>query len=333
MVAGHAFLRRSPGLGPLLRQRDGLIADRDDLLAQRDEINSRYDNLHAGQMAAKADIDRLNAHVAQLTLDYHDTLEQRAALYKERDLVTGQREALQQRHDELVEEFHQVVRELQRLSPLVDDPRSYLADRFLRGEGIEIGALHRPTRLAPSAHVRFVDRLSAADLRAEYPELGDAALVDASVIDDGERLTQIGSGCLDFIIANHFLEHCEDPIGTLATFRDRLRPSGTMFLAVPDRRRTFDHRRSTTTLDHLIADHTLGPDGSRHAHYEEWAALVEDRTGTDVAARCEELLKSKYSIHFHTFTPQSLAALYAHCGLELVASFEHDDEVITVVRA
>ena len=116
------------------------------------------------------------------------------------------------------------------------------------------------------------------------------------------------------------------------TFRDRLRPDGVLFMAVPDMRHTFDRSRPLTTLDHLVADHIDGPDRSRRGHYEEYVRHVADLSGADGEALVERLLQSKYSIHFHTFTPASLGRLYDHCQLELTASLSHDDEVITVVR-
>ena len=34
-------------------------------------------------------------------------------------------------------------------------------------------------------------------------------------MDDGERLATIADATQDFVIANHFLEHCQDPLGAL----------------------------------------------------------------------------------------------------------------------
>ena len=36
--------------------------------------------------------------------------------------------------------------------------------------------------------------------------------VPVGCIDDGERLGKIADASQDFVIANHFLEHCQDPI-------------------------------------------------------------------------------------------------------------------------
>lgn len=181
--------------------------------------------------------------------------------------------------------------------------RRRLADQFLHGEGIEIGALHNP--LPTSARVQYVDRLSRVDLRSQYPELAAFPLVDPDIVDDGEKLTKIADGSLDFIIANHFIEHCEDPIGTLKTFATKLRPGGALYLAVPDKRYNFDRVRPSTTFDHLMADHADGGAASRWDHYAEFARLGS-RSGAmpeaQAEARAQKLMSERYSIHFHAWT-------------------------------
>jgi SAM-dependent methyltransferase len=98
--------------------------------------------------------------------------------------------------------------------------------RFLSGDGIEIGALHEPLGVSNRARVRYVDRTSVAELRIHYPELSNLPLVPIDILDDGETLSSIGDDCVDFVIANHMLEHCEDPLGALSTFLRVVRPGG-----------------------------------------------------------------------------------------------------------
>ncbi len=99
------------------------------------------------------------------------------------------------------------------------------------------------------------------------------------VIDDGEKLVTFENDSVDFVIANHFLEHTEDPIGTLKNFLRVLRPGGKIFMAIPDMRFTFDKNRARTPLAHLIRDHEQGGESSRREHYREWVTLVEPHFG------------------------------------------------------
>jgi SAM-dependent methyltransferase len=216
--------------------------------------------------------------------------------------------------------------------------RQELAARYLRGTGIEIGALHNPLETPAAAHVRYVDRMHAEDLREHYPELNGLPLVDVDVIDDGERLETIPDGSLDFVIANHFLEHCQDPLRALSNFARVLRAGGIVYLAVPDKRQTFDVDRPVTTLDHVLRDHADGPEASRRAHFEEWARLVDRVEDSELERHVEELLAKDYSIHYHVWTQAELLELLASLRtrlslpLEVEALVRNEHEHIAILE-
>jgi SAM-dependent methyltransferase len=198
--------------------------------------------------------------------------------------------------------------------------RGALTERYLRGSGIEIGALHQPLQLPPGTEVRYVDRMTVEELRSHYPELSGFEFVAPDIVDDGEQLRSFASESLDFVIANHFLEHTEDPIATLGNHLRVLKPDGILFLALPDKRATFDRDRPVTDLEHLIRDHQEGPEWSRRLHFEEWARLVDKVE--DPSGHAERLLDSGYSIHFHVWTPSSFLGFLSYCGEELSLPFE-----------
>jgi predicted SAM-dependent methyltransferase len=185
------------------------------------------------------------------------------------------------------------------------EPRAYIATKFLHGHGIEIGALHRPLLLPEGATVQYVDRMSTDDLHEEYPEWEKKDLVIPTLIDDGETLESVPENSVDFIVANHFLEHCEDPIGTIVTHLARLRNGGHLFYAIPDKRQTFDKPRQTTTLAHVIADHQDGGTSSRAEHFLEYSTIV--LKSQDPQFHAQDLADSDYSIHFHVWTSTEIA--------------------------
>jgi predicted SAM-dependent methyltransferase len=158
--------------------------------------------------------------------------------------------------------------------------------------------------------------MDVAALESHYPELADHNLVEVDVIEDGEKLDSQPDGSADFIIANHFIEHAEDPLGALANHARVLRPGGILYMAVPDRRRTFDVDREPTRLGHLVDDHRDGPARSRTAHYEEWARLVESVPAHEVPARARVLEEENYSIHFHVWAPDEFRAVLQHARHE-----------------
>src|SRR5689334_15922461 len=90
--------------------------------------------------------------------------------------------------------------------------RKELSEKYLGGSGIEIGALHSPLWLKPGVAVQYVDRFDGEGLHQHYPERAASGFVNHQIIDDGEKLTQFQDSSLDFIVANHFIEHCENPL-------------------------------------------------------------------------------------------------------------------------
>lgn len=200
--------------------------------------------------------------------------------------------------------------------------RKLLAQEFIRGAGLEIGALHAPLWLPPGATVRYVDRMDVAGLRRHYPELDEQPLVPVDVIDDGERLETVAAVSQDFVIANHFLEHTQDPIGTIRCHLQVLKPGGVLYLAVPDKRWTFDKQRPVTALEHLYRDHEEGPAWSYLDHMREWAELVNHQAGSARDPHVEMLVRANYSIHFHVWTQKELLEMLVDIRRRLGLPFE-----------
>lgn len=235
---------------------------------------------------------------------------------------------------------HQFALDLRRfLSIFRQLDREAVASHYLKGTGIEIGALHNPLKVPRSVRVHYVDRMTVAELRKQYPELASKELVEADIIDDGEKLATIGDGTQDFVIANHFLEHCEDPIDALSNLVRVLRKDGILYMCVPDKRYTFDIDRPITALEHLVKDHTEGPGWSRNSHLDEWVRLVEKvKTEAEIQRRFEYLLGINYSIHYHVWTQTEMFELIQNLRdqfdfpIELEMFMKNNGEALLILR-
>ena len=216
--------------------------------------------------------------------------------------------------------------------------RKDIAFKYLKGEGIEVGALHIPLKVPETVKVHYVDRMSVSDLRQQYPELQEVVLVEADILDNGETLSSIADNSWDFLIANHMIEHCQNPIGTLENFLRVIKPGGVVYIAVPDKRYTCDIERPLTSLDHLIRDYKEGPEWSKIGHYDEYVRLVDKVPEEQVAGRMEHLLDIDYSIHFHVWTAETFPELLAYCQEKLSHRFkiehlqENFEELIVILR-
>lgn len=219
--------------------------------------------------------------------------------------------------------YHLLYRMRSRLLLRRPDPgmlRILLARQFIQGQGIEIGALDKPLTVPAGVRVTYVDRLDMDGLRRHYPNLSQFVTVDR--IDDGETLATFADASQDFIIANHFLEHAQNPIGTLERHLQVLLPGGILYLAVPDQRWTFDRRRPLTSLEHLYHDYLEGPEGSYLAHVREWAELVDGRLGAALEDQVCRLAEMGFSIHYHVWTHETLLHMLADIRARLQLPFQ-----------
>ncbi|WOX56631.1 glycosyltransferase [uncultured Methanoculleus sp.] len=191
--------------------------------------------------------------------------------------------------------------------------REKIASTYIRGEGIEVGALHQPLAIPKNVSINYVDRLKYEDLILHYPELEGCGIVRPDIIDDAQTLETIGNDRYDFCIANHVLEHMNDPIGALLNWIRILKPGGILYLSVPDIGNPLDTGRNLTTLEHFIVDHVDGNDTRDFYHYIEcakyWNKLSDD---SEIQRIAQENYEKNYSIHYHTFNNKSIHDLLLH---------------------
>jgi predicted SAM-dependent methyltransferase len=216
--------------------------------------------------------------------------------------------------------------------------RWQIASQYLFGKGIEIGGLHSPLKVPANAKVSYVDRMSVSDLKKHYSNFDETELVKVDIVDDGEFLLTIPDASVDFVIANHMIEHCENPLVTIENYLRVLKLGGIIYMAVPDKRYSFDIDRPVTSLEHLIRDYKEGPQWSRREHFEEWVTLVEKTQTNEVEKRIQQLFAMDHRIHFHVWTQEKFLELLLYCHeqaqlkLEIELVQKNLNEFITVLR-
>lgn len=240
---------------------------------------------------------------------------------------------------------------------VIPGKREALAARYLRGSGIEIGAMHNPLRVPRGVSVQYVDYLSREENVERFTEIRDLHLVTPNVVEDGFTLPSFGGSSVDFLIANHVLEHTDNVLKALIRWAEVLRPNGILFLSVPLAERCFDRGRSITTTEHFVADYELERSGHNEIfrehtrqHYADWlsislpAILAEQGKNAgskimeDMAKTADDLLTEKAEIHFHTFTAATYKELLRHfCAhvrsdFQIVEVVENGIEVIGVLQ-
>lgn len=193
-------------------------------------------------------------------------------------------------------------------SQKLENTRHAIAQLYLKGEGVEIGALNNPLNLPKSASVKYLDKYSIEELRKHNISFDFENCVKVDIFDDGERLESLKDASLDFVISNHFIEHCENPLKSIENMIRIIKSNGILFLSIPDKRFTFDKDRPVTPLEHILKDYYEGPIHSKRAHYEEWvkylgnSANLSNKHFDNFMDEVNYLMKIDYSIHYHVWT-------------------------------
>jgi SAM-dependent methyltransferase len=204
--------------------------------------------------------------------------------------------------------------------------RDFLALQYLRGTGIEIGALDKPTAVPQGTVVKYVDTKPSEHLQDYYlTELSGHNVVRVDLVTDAHTLEGIADGSQDFVIANQVLEHLENTLQALQSMLRVVKKGGVVFLSLPDKRYTFDVDRPATRFPHVLEDYRSGAQISRESHYREWIELVEKRPAAEVPERLNVLMNVlKYPIHFHAWTAFELFELFEQARMVLPYAYEVD---------
>ena len=195
--------------------------------------------------------------------------------------------------------------------------RETLAGIYLAGNGIEVGALHNPLKVPPGVNVQYIDVKPPEELQKFY--VGVTNIKAPDILMDGETLTGLGDESQDFVVANHFIEHCQNPIGTIENFLRVLKPGGILFLTIPDKRFTFDVRRPPTTFDHLLKDYREGGEWSRFFHHEEAHRLI---LGITDEKQIRRHMEGMADTHYHVWTQIEMLEMVVRLRRELGFDFD-----------
>ncbi|MBS1660104.1 MAG: methyltransferase domain-containing protein [Bacteroidetes bacterium] len=201
-----------------------------------------------------------------------------------------------------------------------------LSVNYIKGEGIEIGALNLPMFVRPGVKVRYVDRISAEEHAKIFPDMPLKSMVHVDIIDNGETLQTVGAATQDFVIANHFIEHCQNPAMTIENLLRVLKKGGVLFMAIPDKRYTFDIDRDLTDMEHFIRDYREGPAWSEESHYQDFVRKTEwsknAKNDEDIAKTIQHLKDINFSIHFHVWSHPTMIDFFQMLRKELRFPFE-----------
>jgi SAM-dependent methyltransferase len=141
-------------------------------------------------------------------------------------------------------------------------------------------------------------------------------------------LSGIGDQTYDFVLACHVLEHVANPLRALQEWKRVLVPGGAILVMVPDKRRSFDHKRPVTSFEHIEADFQANTREDDLTHLDEVLALHDlnlDRGAGSPQEFRERCFQNRHfrAMHHHVFDPELLRLMFVRLGMKaLVTCFE-----------
>lgn len=198
---------------------------------------------------------------------------------------------------------------------------------LIRHTGFELGPLDRPILSKSRGNIKYVDHASREDLIKKYLSTGSVETINSDLIVEvdivwpgGSLEERIGSHeKFDFCLSSHVIEHVPDMIGWLKEIGSILKHGGLCNMAIPDKEKTFDHRRQLTGTAQLIGNHLRRlnrPCAEQifdHVAYTDPImsnAPIRERGALELAKK-SELDSQYYDVHCQVFTQQSFLEIFS----------------------
>ncbi|MDE2384166.1 MAG: class I SAM-dependent methyltransferase [Alphaproteobacteria bacterium] len=221
---------------------------------------------------------------------------------------------------------------------LMTDPLGYhRRSRMLAGvdlslsSGLEIGALDRPAVTRKEGNIFYVDRAKTSALKREYAKvttISTANIVDVDAVWGEMTLGQcVGRRKFDYVVASHVVEHVPDLVSWLKEISAVLRGGGTLRLAAPDRRYTFDFLAHETDLAQVLDAYlrkSRMPTSRQVLEFCYWARIVDENEAWRGALKPESLQRKftvEYALKLARTTLKTGVYQDAHCWFFTIHSF------------
>lgn len=143
------------------------------------------------------------------------------------------------------------------------------------------------------------------------------------ILCEGTDLRPVEDSSYECVLACHCLEHIANPLRALAEWKRVLKNDGRLLLILPHKDGTFDWRRPTTTLAHIIEDHERSVGEGDLTHLQEVLQLHDlsrdpgAGTKEEFRKRCEQNHIHR-AMHHHVFDTMTALATVSYAGFQIL---------------
>jgi SAM-dependent methyltransferase len=156
-------------------------------------------------------------------------------------------------------------------------------------------------------------------------------------ISDATDLSQIGGGTYDFVLSSNCLEHIANPLKALFEWKRVIRANGSLILVLPNKANNFDHRRPTTSFDHILEDFNSNTTEDDLTHLDEILKLHDlsmDLAAGSIASFEARSLNNyaNRSLHHHVFDLRVMQSMLEYCRFDVIQSTEQKQDLFMLAR-
>jgi SAM-dependent methyltransferase len=122
-------------------------------------------------------------------------------------------------------------------------------------EGLEIGACDLPTVPREAGKCEFADFRSAEEMSRLWNLQLETVMPVQYILKRDTKVHHQIDKKFDYVVLCHVIEHIPNMIGYIKDLHNLLKTGGVMLIVCPDKRRTPDASRPSTTIEHLLDDY------------------------------------------------------------------------------
>ncbi len=171
-------------------------------------------------------------------------------------------------------------------------------------------------------HLGMAHRVCDTNSQTGYTQNVDLLL-------DAHRMPSLKDEEFDVVCSAHTIEHLINPLLALQEWRRVLKPGGLIFSVIPNKEKTFDHKRPLTTLEHLIEDYKSGSTELNWHHVLEF--LRGHDVDRDIAYKGDKeahfrhvIDAPQFNVHVHVFDLPLVYVMHEYAGFKTLGAYEAD---------
>lgn len=156
-------------------------------------------------------------------------------------------------------------------------------------------------------------------------------------IAEGTHLPQISNDSYDFVLSCNNLEHIANPMLAIFEWKRIIKNGGVIILIVPNKTCNFDHKRSYTNFDHIIADYTNKTTEEDLTHLPEILQLHDLKRDPKAGSFEEFKQRSENNfqnrcLHHHVFNIDCLKKMMEYADMKVVLQHTSKTDVFIAAR-